>query len=145
MPVIMLPDSRAKYLARCAGVTSMATMIGQRLPVRLQRRPARRKQGVPRLQRRRKPRAVHDAALRLLHALQQAHGADGSKVDRGLMQRQFNGWLKKAGSLSGRMLDVAADYDRRFVLVDSAIGNQIDDALSWLSEMARNAPKGDSA
>lgn len=68
---------------------------------------------------------------------------DGSKVDRGLLQRQFNGWLKKNGSLSSRMLDVAADYDRRFVLVDSAIGNQIDEALSWLSESARNAPKDD--
>jgi len=68
---------------------------------------------------------------------------DGTKVDRGLLQRQFNGWLKSKGSLSGRMLDVAADYDRRFVLVDSAIGNQIDDALNWLSESARNAAKDD--
>lgn len=33
--------------------------------------------------------------------------------------------------------------DRRFVLVDSAIINQIDEALNWLSENARNAPKGD--
>ena len=68
---------------------------------------------------------------------------DPTKVDVGLLQRQFNGWLKKSGSLSSRMLDVAADYDRRFVLVDSAIGNQIDEALSWLSESARNAPKDD--
>lgn len=68
---------------------------------------------------------------------------DGSKVDRGLLQRQFNGWLKKSGSLSSRMLDVPADYDRRFVLVDSAIGNRIDEALGWLSDSARNAEKGD--
>lgn len=68
---------------------------------------------------------------------------DGSKVDRGLMQRQLNGWMKKEGSLSGRMLDVPADYDRRFVLVDSAIGNQIDEALQWLSEQSRSAPKED--
>lgn len=63
---------------------------------------------------------------------------DPSKVDTGLMQRSFNGWLRKKGSLSARMLDVAADYDRRFVLVDSGIGNQIDDALNWLSEKSRS-------
>lgn len=54
-----------------------------------------------------------------------------AKVDRGLMQRQFNSWLKKRGALSGRMLDVEADYDRRFILVDSGIGNRIDDALEF--------------
>lgn len=62
---------------------------------------------------------------------------DGTKIDRGLMQRQFNGELKKAGVLSGRMLDVPADYDRRFVLVDSAIGNKIDEALAWLTEKTK--------
>lgn len=62
---------------------------------------------------------------------------DGSKVNRGLMQRQFNGWLKSKGALSGRMLDVPADYDRRFVLVDSAIGNRIDEALAWLNDKSR--------
>jgi hypothetical protein len=61
-----------------------------------------------------------------------------AKVDRGLMQRQFNGWLKKRGALHGRMLDVAADYDRRFILVDSAIGARIDDALQWF-EVRRKA------
>lgn len=62
-----------------------------------------------------------------------------AKVDSGIMQRQFNGELKKSGSLSGRMLDVTPDYDRRFVLVDSAIGNRIDEALAWLSEQQRAA------
>lgn len=62
---------------------------------------------------------------------------DPTKVDTGLLQRNFNGWLRKNGSLSARMLDVPADYDRRFVLVDSGIGNQIDEALNWVSEMAR--------
>jgi len=57
--------------------------------------------------------------------------APDAKVDSGLMQRQFNSWLKKSGSLSGRMLDVDADYDRRFILVDSAIGQRIDEALQW--------------
>lgn len=59
------------------------------------------------------------------------------KLDRGVLQRQFNGMLKKAGSLSGRMLDVPFDYDRRFISVDSAIGTRIDDALDWLSQNAR--------
>lgn len=57
-----------------------------------------------------------------------------AKVDTGLMQRQFNGMLKKSGALSGRMLDVKADYDRRFVLVDSAIGTRIDEALQWFDD-----------
>ena len=60
--------------------------------------------------------------------------APDAKVDTGLMQRQFNAYLKKKGSLSGRMLDVKADYDRRFILVDSAIGKRIDDAFQWLRE-----------
>jgi hypothetical protein len=57
-----------------------------------------------------------------------------AKVDRGLMQRQFNGWLKKQGVLSARLLDVPHDYDRRFILVDSKVGTQIDEALDWLSD-----------
>ncbi|HEU4617099.1 MAG TPA: strawberry notch C-terminal domain-containing protein, partial [Gammaproteobacteria bacterium] len=56
------------------------------------------------------------------------------KVDRGLMQRQFNGWLKKRGVLSGRVLEVDADYDRRFVLIESRIGNRIDALLDWLRD-----------
>lgn len=67
---------------------------------------------------------------------------DPTKVDTGLMQRSFNTMLKKAGSLSGRMLDVKADYDRRFVLVDSAIGNQIDEALNWISDQAGESVPG---
>lgn len=66
---------------------------------------------------------------------------DPSKVDTGLLQRNFNTHLRKTGALSSRMLDVQADYDRRFVLVDSAIGNQIDDALNWISEKRREASK----
>lgn len=60
-----------------------------------------------------------------------------ANVDRGLMQRQFNGWLKKRGVLAGRQLEVAADYDRRFILVDSAAGNAIDNALQWVEERAQ--------
>jgi hypothetical protein len=62
-----------------------------------------------------------------------------SKVDRGLMQRQFNTWLKKRGVLSGRMLDVKADYDRKFILTDSAIGRRIDEALNWFDEQHKTS------
>ena len=60
-------------------------------------------------------------------------------VDRGLMQRQFNTWLKRRGVLSSRLLDVKADYDRRFVLFDSAIGNRIDEAFTWLADHRRDS------
>lgn len=55
-------------------------------------------------------------------------------VNRGLMQRQFNSWLKKNGVLSGRMLDNEFDYDRKFFLVESAIGNKIDAGLEIIRE-----------
>lgn len=55
-------------------------------------------------------------------------------VDSGLMQRMFNTRLKREGVLSGRRLDVAADYSRNFVLVESAIGRRIDQAMEWLRE-----------
>lgn len=60
-----------------------------------------------------------------------------AKVDRGLMQRNFNTWLKREGALSGRVLDVDQDYDRRFVLVDSKVGNRIDEAFKWFDEQRR--------
>lgn len=69
--------------------------------------------------------------------------APEDKVDSGLLQRQWNTELKRAGSLSGRMLDVNFDYDRRFVSVQSEIGNRIDEALEWLSDKLADAPKGD--
>jgi hypothetical protein len=65
-----------------------------------------------------------------------------AKVDEGLMQRQFNTWLKKQGVLSGRVLDVEADYDRRFVLLDSKIGNRIDALLEWLGDYDGTTPEG---
>ena len=57
-----------------------------------------------------------------------------AKVDRGFMQRAFNGWLQKEGVLSGRMLDSDYDYDRLFVMADNAIGRRVDDALEWISD-----------
>jgi hypothetical protein len=59
-----------------------------------------------------------------------------AKVNTSLMERQFNTWLRTSGALSGRMLDVHADYDRRFVLVESAIGLRIDEALNWVYDQA---------
>jgi hypothetical protein len=52
-------------------------------------------------------------------------------VDVGLMERAFNGWLRREGAASGRMLDVDADYDRRFVAANSAIGSRIDQGFQW--------------
>ena len=54
------------------------------------------------------------------------------EVNRGLMQRQFNSWLKKEGVLSSRVLDVDFDYDRKFNLVESAVGSKIDEGMEFL-------------
>lgn len=60
-----------------------------------------------------------------------------AKVNQRLMERNFNAMLKKTGALSGRMLESDFDYDRRFVLTESAIGRRVDQALDWLNEMSR--------
>jgi len=57
-----------------------------------------------------------------------------SGVDSEVMEREFHEWLKKEGALSGRRLEVDADYDRKFVLVDDAVGAKIDQALDFLRE-----------
>lgn len=62
----------------------------------------------------------------------------GPEVNRGLMQRQFNSWLKSEKVLSGRILDVEHDYDRKFILVDSAIGAELDRAMQWIWDRARD-------
>ena len=56
---------------------------------------------------------------------------DERKVNRGVMQRQFNAWLKTSGVLAGRMLEVEPDYDRRFIAMQSGVGNRIDAGLQW--------------
>lgn len=58
---------------------------------------------------------------------------DGN-VDPGLMARQFNSWLRKEGALSARMLDEKADYGRRFVMVESALGTKIDEGMEFMRE-----------
>lgn len=55
-------------------------------------------------------------------------------VNSQLMEQQFNEWLKSTGALSGRRLEVPFDYDRKFVLVDDAVGTKIDEGLKYLRE-----------
>ena len=57
-----------------------------------------------------------------------------AQVDQDLMQRNFNTWMRKEGALSARMLDVDKDYERKFILIDSAVGQKIDEGLKWLRE-----------
>jgi hypothetical protein len=70
-----------------------------------------------------------------------------AEVDRGLLEIQFNEWLKKQGVLSSRILDVDKDYERRFVVVDAGIGRVIDEGMNWLNEAddGRYKPLADEA
>lgn len=47
-------------------------------------------------------------------------------VDNGVMERQFNEWLKKIGAVSGRTLSIDKDYDRGFLLTPNNEGKAID-------------------
>ena len=51
-----------------------------------------------------------------------------------IMERQLHEYLKQQGSLSGRALTVDKDYDRKFVLAHDAVGNLIDQAMTFLQE-----------
>jgi len=53
-------------------------------------------------------------------------------VNSEIMEQNFNQWLQDQGALVGRQLDVPFDYDRRFVLTPSAIGQDIDRGLDIL-------------
>jgi hypothetical protein len=55
-------------------------------------------------------------------------------VDTGVMERELHERMKREGALWGRALEVERDYDRKFVLIEDALGAQIDTALSWLSK-----------
>lgn len=55
-------------------------------------------------------------------------------VDSSVMERQFHENMKKSGALFGRALEVERDYDRKFLIAESAIGTKIDEALSFLRE-----------
>jgi len=61
-----------------------------------------------------------------------------ANVDSALMERAFNRMLKANKVLSGRMLEVDADYQRKFILTESKIGVKIDEGLEFL----RNAHEG---
>lgn len=55
-----------------------------------------------------------------------------SRVDVGILERKFAEKLKTEGAMSGRDLSVPFDYDRKFVLVNSEIGKEIDEGFSYL-------------
>lgn len=57
-----------------------------------------------------------------------------AEVKQEVMERQLHEYLRKTGSLAGRMLTVDKDYDRKFILAHDAIGNQIDQALNFLQD-----------
>ena len=57
-----------------------------------------------------------------------------AKVDRNLLQRNFNSWLKSEGVLRGRTLETEFDYDRKFIKTENALGHRVDEALKWLME-----------
>ncbi|HQZ60460.1 MAG TPA: helicase-related protein, partial [Acinetobacter sp.] len=54
------------------------------------------------------------------------------RVDVGILERKFAEKLKTEGAMSGRDLSVPFDYDRKFVLVNSEIGKEIDEGFSYL-------------
>jgi len=54
------------------------------------------------------------------------------RVDVGILERKFAEKLKGEGAMSGRDLSVPFDYDRKFVLIDSKIGEKIDEGFKFL-------------
>lgn len=62
-------------------------------------------------------------------------------VDNGVFEREFHERLKREGVLSGRQLDIEADYDRKFVKIEDVDGEKIDAALALIRERSGN--KGD--
>lgn len=58
----------------------------------------------------------------------------GGKVDSGVNERFFAEKLKSTGAMFGRELNVPFDYDRKFILVKSAAGQEIDRGLDILWE-----------
>jgi protein-L-isoaspartate O-methyltransferase len=57
-----------------------------------------------------------------------------SSVDVALMEREFNSWLQSIGALSGRVLDMDADYSREFIDVPSELGSKIQAGLDSMSD-----------
>lgn len=55
-------------------------------------------------------------------------------VNTELMEIEFNKMLHGSGALSGRTLQIDQDYGRQFVLVESAIGNKIDEGFEFVHQ-----------
>lgn len=55
-------------------------------------------------------------------------------VNTELLEQEFHERLKREGALSGRRLEVPYDYERRFLLVEDAVGTKIDEGLKWLHD-----------
>lgn len=53
-------------------------------------------------------------------------------VNADYMERNFHKRLTESGALSGRKLEIDADYSREFIDVDSELGKQIDEGISAL-------------
>lgn len=53
-------------------------------------------------------------------------------VDEGVFERQFAESLKSAGTMAGRELQLKFDYDRKFILIWSNVGQKIDEGLDYL-------------
>jgi hypothetical protein len=62
-----------------------------------------------------------------------------SDVNLDIMEREFHDRLAKSGALSGRILEVDRDYDRKFVNVVDSKGKLIDQGFKWLSDNRMNA------
>ena len=50
----------------------------------------------------------------------------------GANEREFNENLKLTGALTGRQIKLKHDYDRKFILIDSNVGNMLDAGFTFL-------------
>ena len=63
-------------------------------------------------------------------------------VDTGVFEREFHERLKREGMLSGRSLDIDADYDRKFSLVHDSVGHDIDAVQEVHLGQGARCPRG---
>ena len=57
-----------------------------------------------------------------------------AEVENDVMEVAFHENLRERKVLSGRVLEVDQDYDRKFVLIDDGIGNKIDELMEFLRD-----------
>lgn len=55
-----------------------------------------------------------------------------AQANQGMLEREFAEQLKNSGAMSGRELTIPFDYDRKFILLPSAIGEVIDEGIDYL-------------